>query len=187
MSNCAHPLHSSHSFQTIRSSPESESVGKKQRPIVISDEEDQLETLVKVKPSNVVPSRSWVVNKPSKGVPIPVPAKSSLYTPVPIRTENEPAGEAIQIPDFVNDRVYMSSKEADEALRQLIEGSVNDDVDIDMDDATVEGFKPNIKLLPHQVLGRAWMRERENAERKTSGGILADDMGYEILCLTSCG
>jgi len=71
----------------------------------------------------------------------------------------------------------MSTAETEKALRALVEDSVNhdDDVEIDMDEAIVEGFRDGITLLPHQVLGRAWMRERES-DKKT-GGILADDMG----------
>ena len=48
------------------------------------------------------------------------------------------------------------------------------------DDGTVEGLK--VKLLPHQVDGVAWMREKETGVKKKNGvlpkgGILADDMG----------
>ncbi|KAH0538010.1 hypothetical protein FGG08_005371 [Glutinoglossum americanum] len=41
------------------------------------------------------------------------------------------------------------------------------------DDGTVEGL--NVKLLPHQVHGVKWMKEKEKGKPK--GGILADDMG----------
>jgi hypothetical protein len=44
-----------------------------------------------------------------------------------------------------------------------------------MSQALVEGFRDGIVLMPHQVLGRAWMKERETG--KKTGGILADDMG----------
>jgi SNF2 family DNA or RNA helicase len=48
------------------------------------------------------------------------------------------------------------------------------------DDGTVEGLK--VKLLPHQIDGVAWMRDKELGKKKTrgvfpKGGILADDMG----------
>ncbi|KAK2781934.1 hypothetical protein FQN53_000277 [Emmonsiellopsis sp. PD_33] len=48
------------------------------------------------------------------------------------------------------------------------------------DDGTVEGL--NVKLLPHQIDGVAWMRDKEAGVKKTrgvlpKGGILADDMG----------
>ena len=48
------------------------------------------------------------------------------------------------------------------------------------DDGTVEGLR--VKLLPHQVDGVAWMRDKEIGVKKKNGvlpkgGILADDMG----------
>jgi SNF2 family DNA or RNA helicase len=50
----------------------------------------------------------------------------------------------------------------------------------DEDDGTVEGLK--VKLLPHQIEGVTWMRDKELGTKKTrgvfpKGGILADDMG----------
>lgn len=50
----------------------------------------------------------------------------------------------------------------------------------DEDDGTVEGL--NVKLLPHQVEGVDWMRDKEASVKKKNGvlpkgGILADDMG----------
>ncbi|KAI4231720.1 MAG: hypothetical protein L6R40_007641 [Gallowayella cf. fulva] len=52
--------------------------------------------------------------------------------------------------------------------------------DEDYDDGTVEGL--NVKLLPHQVDGVEWMRDKEVSIKKKNGvlpkgGILADDMG----------
>lgn len=44
-----------------------------------------------------------------------------------------------------------------------------------MSRAVIEGFREGIRLLPHQVVGRDWMTERESS--KNRGGILADDMG----------
>lgn len=55
------------------------------------------------------------------------------------------------------------------------------DVDEDEeDDGTVPGLK--VKLLPHQIEGVDWMRDKETGTKKTrgvlpKGGILADDMG----------
>lgn len=70
-----------------------------------------------------------------------------------------------------------SAADAEKALRQLVEDSHNDkgDEEIDMSQALVDGFRDGIVLMPHQVLGRAWMKERETG--KKTGGILADDMG----------
>ncbi|KAJ7138696.1 SNF2 family N-terminal domain-containing protein [Mycena crocata] len=46
---------------------------------------------------------------------------------------------------------------------------------ISVADTMVPGFRDNIRLMPHQILGRVWMREREDSA--SMGGILADDMG----------
>ncbi|KAI4097779.1 MAG: hypothetical protein LQ344_000051 [Seirophora lacunosa] len=55
-----------------------------------------------------------------------------------------------------------------------------EDSDDDEDDGTVEGLK--VKLLPHQVEGVEWMKDKEASVKKKNGvlpkgGILADDMG----------
>ena len=70
----------------------------------------------------------------------------------------------------------VSNEDADKALRDLMSdvgSSINQE--IDMDEAIVPGFKDGIVLLPHQIIGRKWMAEREAGKR--TGGILADDMG----------
>ncbi len=59
------------------------------------------------------------------------------------------------------------------------ENQQEDDEEED-EDGTVEGLK--VKLLPHQVDGVAWMRDKETGVKKKNGvlpkgGILADDMG----------
>ena len=70
----------------------------------------------------------------------------------------------------------VSNEDSDKALRDLMSdvgSSINQE--IDMDEAIVPGFKDGIVLLPHQIIGRKWMAEREAGKR--TGGILADDMG----------
>ncbi|KFZ01791.1 hypothetical protein V501_09796, partial [Pseudogymnoascus sp. VKM F-4519 (FW-2642)] len=72
-----------------------------------------------------------------------------------------------------------------DGLTSMLKGlAVTDDApveddDEDEDDGTVEGVK--VKLLPHQVEGLGWMKDRELGTRKKGtvpkGGILADDMG----------
>jgi hypothetical protein len=111
--------------------------------------------------------------------------------PPPIATltaEDDRDGEVVNVPDFRDDNTFMSAGEAEKALRDLIGGGMNQeldaDVEIDMSQATVEGFKPEFRLLPHQVLGRAWMKDREDVSKKRNGGILADDMGYFISTFT---
>lgn len=69
-----------------------------------------------------------------------------------------------------------SAEDAERDLQDLLSQSMNDaSEEVDMSLAVVKGFKDDIKLLPHQVIGRKWMKERETG--KKNGGILADDMG----------
>ncbi|KAL8764980.1 MAG: hypothetical protein Q9209_007781 [Squamulea sp. 1 TL-2023] len=60
------------------------------------------------------------------------------------------------------------------------EAALREHEDEELDDGTVEGLK--VKLLPHQVDGVEWMRDKEASMKKVKGvlpkgGILADDMG----------
>jgi hypothetical protein len=55
------------------------------------------------------------------------------------------------------------------------------ETDISEEERIVPGFKEGIKLLDHQILGRKWMKDREDPSQKRFGGILADDMGYVTL------
>ena len=55
-----------------------------------------------------------------------------------------------------------------------------DEEEVEEDDGTIEGLK--VKLLPHQVDGVEWMKDKEVGTKKKNGvlpkgGILADDMG----------
>jgi hypothetical protein len=67
--------------------------------------------------------------------------------------------------------------EAEKDLRNLMEGTfdVQGDTAINEEQRKVKGFREEISLLDHQVLGRTWMAARESG--KKFGGILADDMG----------
>lgn len=115
----------------------------------------------------------------SVGKPIHIPSNRDIR-PAP-RDADLTGEETIAIPDFRDaGHEYVSPVEAEKALRDLMGGAINEDadVDIDMEDAVVDGFREDIRLLPHQIIGRTWMKERENLEKKRTGGILADDMGY---------
>ena len=117
------------------------------------------------------------------GIPIALPTNKDIprfpQPSIPQQNGGED-GEEVHMPELREEYGMMSSSDAEKALRDLMGGAMNDDVDaeIDMDEAIVEGFQDGVVLLPHQILGRAWMRDREDLTRKRTGGILADDMGY---------
>ena len=66
------------------------------------------------------------------------------------------------------------------------ESKSDDEEEDEEDDGKVEGLK--VRLLPHQVDGVEWMRDKETGKKKTrgvlpKGGILADDVGLMQLHL----
>ncbi|PGH13100.1 hypothetical protein AJ80_06472 [Polytolypa hystricis UAMH7299] len=82
-----------------------------------------------------------------------------------------------KIEDQVN---ALADKLKDVAVGDKKEDREDDTEDEEEDDGTVEGLK--VKLLPHQIDGVNWMRDKETGLKKTrgvlpKGGILADDMG----------
>lgn len=125
--------------------------------------------LAKPKPSNPPFTKPPVIVK--------IPTNSVLDHPEP---KEGPLWESFDEPGVEN--LYDPKKSAADAerdLKELLSSSMNDvAVDIDMRDAIVDGFRENIRLLPHQVIGRKWMADRESG--KKAGGILADDMGYVL-------
>ncbi|KAI0601029.1 SNF2 family N-terminal domain-containing protein [Biscogniauxia sp. FL1348] len=78
---------------------------------------------------------------------------------------------------------YVDPKKAAADIKALLEGSLEDDEDkagqVSEDKSMVEGLK--VRLLPHQVEGVEWMKNRELGPVKKGkvpkGGLLADDMG----------
>ncbi|KIK68310.1 hypothetical protein GYMLUDRAFT_68180 [Collybiopsis luxurians FD-317 M1] len=172
--------------------------------IVSSDEEDEDEPApvksLPLKPTNVgnqgqssLPSKPTkplqashtMINPPNaffSGVPPPIKQTQSLqYVGSSGPDEDElKDGEEVAVPDFKEDEYrYVSPADAEKALRDLMGGGMNQDVDVEInpDDVKVKGFREEFTLLDHQVIGRQWMRERENPKLKRMGGILADDMG----------
>ncbi|KAI0438970.1 hypothetical protein F4803DRAFT_533063 [Xylaria telfairii] len=80
---------------------------------------------------------------------------------------------------------YVDPKKAAADIKALLEGSLEDDdeksasEEITEDKSRIEGLK--VRLLPHQIEGVEWMRNRELGPVKKGkvpkGGLLADDMG----------
>ncbi|KAJ7256478.1 SNF2 family N-terminal domain-containing protein [Mycena haematopus] len=192
-------LSSSSSSSSTSSNPVVRGVGVgHRRPIVISsDEEDELEASP-VKPilkdinHNRGNSQPQQPKFPVKGpgglsqfpairMPVPEPYVHKPQSDVSESREDDEE-ENIIVPEFAADpygQDLMSSAQAESALRDLMTADSNADAttEIDPEDAIVPGFKEGIRLMPHQVLGRKWMCDREDVTKKRFGGILADDMG----------
>ncbi|GJE98728.1 DEAD/DEAH box helicase [Phanerochaete sordida] len=105
--------------------------------------------------------------------PIAVPTNHNAPRPV----VNRPVNEFDLHAATDNTVEYTLSKEDTEKALQDLMSDVGSSIEheVDMSEAIVPGFKDGIKLMPHQIIGRKWMAERESGKR--TGGILADDMG----------
>lgn len=119
-----------------------------------------------------------------RGPPAPPLQRTQVPAPIHIPSNRDilPGPSNLNLTVDAPNQAYsyeprMSATETEKALRALVEDSLtpDDDIEIDMEEAIVEGFQDGITLLPHQVLGRAWMRDKETGKKR--GGILADDMG----------
>ena len=129
------------------------------------------------KPTNKPVSQDQSASSPFSKAPVKIPAPSLSSAP-PVEETNGQVWETFDEPDMKN--LYdprVSAHETEKHLKELVEQSMNDTSSdkVDMSRAVVEGFREHIRLLPHQVIGRDWMAERESG--KKAGGILADDMG----------
>ncbi|KAI0395537.1 hypothetical protein F5Y17DRAFT_423365 [Xylariaceae sp. FL0594] len=110
----------------------------------------------------------------------PGPAGSSR-NPIPI-IDNGPVPVYSQPGVFSQ---YVSPKKAASDIKALLEGSLEDEEEklakeeITEDRSKIEGLK--VRLLPHQIEGVEWMKNRELGPVKKGkvpkGGLLADDMG----------
>lgn len=146
---------------------------RNQNPIIVlSDSEDDEVQIV-----------SQPLRPQSSNAPPPAPLKAARPVHIPSNKDLEPLRtsdrdyETFDLP--AADNMYdpmLTPADAEKALQDLVTGAYgHDEVDVSLEDAIVEGFRPEIKLLPHQIVGRKWMAERETG--KKTGGLLADDMG----------
>ncbi|KAF7322364.1 hypothetical protein HMN09_00014300 [Mycena chlorophos] len=188
-------LSSSSGSSSVASVPPKKAANNNRRPIVISDSEDEVDELEDspVKPvlkptnTNTNMAKPAAFTKPAMKMPVPEPYIHPFQRPQPpvpqyeANDDDNGDGEDVAIPEFAPDPYgsdMLTSKDAEQALRDLMSGSYNDDeTQIDEEDAVVPAFKANVRLMPHQIQSRAWMREREDPSAKRFGGILADDMG----------
>lgn len=127
------------------------------------------------------PSRSQPL--PKVAAPIHMSFERAVSNPTaPIADGNEETFDVRGIDQTYDPR--LTAAEAQKALQDLVADVYNgdDDQEYTVEDATVDGFRDGISLLPHQVIGRKWMAERESGKKR--GGMLADDMGLvaEFIC-----
>jgi hypothetical protein len=118
-------------------------------------------------------------SKQSGPLPIPVPSNpprpQTQAKPLqPTRATDDADGEAFALDVAHEPEIPVSAEEAQRHMHELLSGALGGMKldDVDLTEATVDGFRDGITLMPHQIQGRAWMRERES--KKKFGGILAD-------------
>lgn len=136
------------------------------------------------------------IKQVGKVVPIPIPTQPPQYS----ASSSQPSlpnsssivsgvaddeGESFDVPQTEEYEQKTTSEEALNAMKDLLGGAVNsvDLSKVNLEDAVVDGFIDSFRLLPHQVQGRAWMRERESG--KKAGGILADVSSSPFWTLTT--
>lgn len=122
-------------------------------------------------PAPVIPARTMQMPVPQPAALARVPMPGPFVAPAAIISEG---GETFNLGNIVADPLEYR-KTADAAQKELvdlIQSSFDADLDVDMEQAIVEGFAEDIKLLPHQIQGRLWMTERETGKKQ--GGILGD-------------
>ncbi|THH29503.1 hypothetical protein EUX98_g4700 [Antrodiella citrinella] len=158
-------------------STDSRKVSKsKPRHVVVADSEDEGEPVEPLRhqalniQANAGPSRPQTTVKTTPyQIPLAIPIHNT------IKDSREEVFEFRGLDQTYDPR--LSQEEAQKALQDLVAEAYNGDIEeeISMEDAIVDGFREGITLLPHQVIGRKWMADRESG--KKYGGLLADDMG----------
>jgi len=123
-------------------------------------------------PATPMSSRKMLWNSPTPSRSFPgSPRRTPLGAGRPPSTPNQRSGLGTPTTGSPSDRV--SAAERDRQLQAMLSGIVHVHGDVDMAKARVAGLE--CLLLPHQVQGVEWMKQREQGEPKA--GILADDMG----------
>ena len=119
-------------------------------------------------------NKSQALQPPPMRMPVPEP-----YIPKEQQQRDDDGDENILVPEYAADPHgdLLSPAQAESALRDLMASDTNAEVDVNIEDAIVPGFRENIRLKPYQIAGRAWMTEREDVTKKRYGGLLCDDMG----------
>ncbi|GAA5878782.1 hypothetical protein JCM1840_007244 [Sporobolomyces johnsonii] len=108
------------------------------------------------------------------GVAIDVPknapfAGSSVSRGLAANDEDRQLAKVMKDMDLRDD---LAPKDQEAALKELVSSSL-DMSNVDTSEALPAGLK--CQLLPHQILGLHWLKDREKGKKR--GGILGDDMG----------
>ncbi|KAF7799491.1 hypothetical protein EIP86_010726 [Pleurotus ostreatoroseus] len=152
------------------------------RPVIASD--DEIEVLgirtnavpnTFYMPQQRAPAFPNTMQAPAvKATPVHIPSNRDIPQPIRPRELDYESFDTRNVdytPEF-----HMTSEDTEKALRDLMaDVRPEEKVEINDEDTIVPGFREGIKLMPHQVVARKWMKERETGKR--NGGILADDMG----------
>ncbi|WRT64369.1 uncharacterized protein IL334_001301 [Kwoniella shivajii] len=128
---------------------------------------------------------TWLTNGQPNPVLVhhkPVPAPITNIKTRPTEDDDTPREEfnLDSVPVTADDMARFHG-DADRHMQELLSGAIGDgegemgDEGTNEGDDLVDGFADGVKLMPHQVRGVKWMRQRESGRKY--GGILADDMG----------
>lgn len=115
------------------------------------------------------------LNLPSKPKPVSQPKPE----PPQPKVDDDPDAERFDlnsVPILASDYERVASGEADAHMRELLSGAVgdgeNEEAAFKDGEDEIQGFANGIRLMPHQIRGVNWMRDRESGRKR--GGILAD-------------
>ncbi|WVF70244.1 hypothetical protein IAT40_005033 [Kwoniella sp. CBS 6097] len=127
---------------------------------------------------------SWLTDgRPNPVLANPGPVPPPVSKPKPKQEEDDVQREEFNIDSapITAEDYQRFTGDAEKHMQELLSGAIGEgEGDMGDDGAQegediIDGFAHGIKLMPHQVRGVKWMRNRESGRKY--GGILADDMG----------
>ncbi|KAG6865601.1 hypothetical protein C0991_001025 [Blastosporella zonata] len=93
-------------------------------------------------------------NQPTQ---LAIPSNRDIIRPSILNHSRPEYEDLIPIVEDPNDYVHLSQQESEKALRELMSGGMDQELEneVDMEDATVKGFREDINMMPTQLLYRA--------------------------------